>query len=65
MTARNQQARAPQPPPEPVHVTVKLVEGADKGVVQVVVQVDNKEPGSSLVRTSPRAFAFQTENQTE
>lgn len=47
------------PAPEPVTVTLKPVRGAGAGVYEVTVRVDDREPGSSVVRTSPREFAFQ------
>jgi hypothetical protein len=33
--------------------------GQDAGVYRVSVRVENHAPGSSVVRTSPRHFAFQ------
>lgn len=51
--------KKPSPSPEPVVVTVKPVEEAGVGVYEVTVKVDDRTPGSSVVRTSPREFAFQ------
>jgi hypothetical protein len=36
--------------------------GQGKGVYEISVQVDNDTPGSSVVRTSPKHFAFQYPN---
>lgn len=47
------------PTAEPVTVTVTPVKDAGAGVYNVSVKVDNRKPGSSVVRTSPREFAFQ------
>jgi hypothetical protein len=47
-------------PKEPVSVTVKPVKDADAGVYVVTVKVDNSEAGSSVVRTSPKEFAYQS-----
>lgn len=47
------------PAPEPVTVTVTPVHGAGAGVYEVTVKVDDRALGSSVVRTSPREFAFQ------
>jgi len=41
---------------EALHVTVKR-EGA--GVYRVTVRVDDQQPGSSLVRTSPERYTRQ------
>jgi len=37
------------------------MEGAGNGVFHVTVQVDDQRAGSTIVRTSPRTFAFQNE----
>jgi len=51
----------PEPPKgEPVSVTVKPVKHAGVGVYEVTVKVDDCAPGSSVVRTSPREYAFQS-----
>lgn len=46
---------------EPVEVTDRPVPDAGKGVYRVTVKIDDRQPGSSLVRTIQRHFAFQTE----
>lgn len=59
MTSTKDRARSAPPPSEQVSITVKPVEGADSGVFEVTVQIDDQKPGSSVVRTSPREFAYQ------
>jgi hypothetical protein len=51
-------AANPQPPPEPVNVTVRPAQGGENGVFEITVQVDDKQAASTQVRTSPRRFAF-------
>lgn len=45
---------------EPVSVTVKPVKDNDAGVYEVTIKVDDSEEGSSVVRTSPKEFAYQS-----
>lgn len=45
---------------EPISVTVKPVKDAEAGVYEVTVKVDDSEGGSSVVRTSPKEFAYQS-----
>ena len=47
-------------PKEPVHVTVKPVKDAETGVYEITVKIDDCEEGSSVVRTSPKEFAYQS-----
>jgi hypothetical protein len=54
-----------KPTPQTDHVADEAIvvsvepAGQDAGVYVVSVRVDNHEPGLSVVRTSPREFAFQ------
>jgi hypothetical protein len=50
--------------PEPVVVTIKPTKGGEAGVFELTVRVDNLTAGSSVVRSSPREFAFQKEEPT-
>ncbi len=52
---------APAPKSEPVEVTDRPVAGAGNGVYKVTVKVDDRQPGSSIVRTIQPHFALQTE----
>jgi hypothetical protein len=50
---------APITRPERVEVTVKPVEDKEPGVYEVTVRVDDRKPGSSVVRTLRKEFAYQ------
>ena len=52
------------PTAEPVTVTVTPVKDAGAGVYNVWVKVDNRKPGSSVVRTSPREVPLSSSHQT-
>jgi hypothetical protein len=60
-TAPASRAAAPTPKQEPVKVTDWPLAEAGNGVYKVIVKIDDQQPGSSVVRTIQRKFAFQTE----
>jgi hypothetical protein len=45
--------------PESVQVTVHPSDSGEAGVCVVTIKIDNHEPSSSVVRTSPRELALQ------
>ena len=57
----NNAGAAPVLKPDPVEVTDRPVPGAGNGVYKVTVKIDDRQPGSSVVRTIQRHFAFQSE----
>jgi len=65
VTESNEKAGAVQPSPtaeavrDTVRVTVEPASEYGANVFSVQIKINKREPGGSLVRTSPREFAFQ------
>jgi len=49
----------PLPERETVEVSIRPLREAGAGVYEITVKIDDREPSMSVVRTSPRQFAFQ------
>jgi hypothetical protein len=47
--------------PEPIKVTDRPLAGAGNGVYRITVKIDDRQPGSAVVRTIQPKFAYQTE----
>lgn len=50
---------APPAGPEPIQIDVKPLREEGEGVFEVTVTVHDRSAGSSVVRTSPKPFAYQ------
>lgn len=54
---RSKPAKTPEAPAKNVEVVLK---GVSSEVFEVTVTIDNQKANNSVVRTMPRALAFQT-----